>query len=108
MKEKRKIQYCGRRPIGNLLVDIKIRINAKVEEKMYEDRLTLKTVPASEYGSWVVEYDREAIEAQIKSQIKWHLERVLDGKGTRVDLKVGGNALIGFPSDMHVRLIGQD
>jgi len=102
-QEKKQIQYAGTKPVGNLLIDIKVRINAKVEERMYEDRVTLKAVPTSEYGNWELKYDREAIEAQIKSQVKWHLERVLDGKGIRVDLKVGGNALIGFPSDLSAR-----
>lgn len=103
MKEKKQIQYAGSKPVGNLLLDIKIRIEAKVEEKMYEDRATLKAVPASEHGAWVVSYDREAIEAQIQSQVVHHLEQMLDRKRIRVNLNVGGKALIGFPSDLSAR-----
>ena len=105
MKGEKKIQYVGTKPIGNLLLDIKVRIDAKVEEKLYEDCETLKAVSANEYGIWEVEYDREAIETQIQNQIIHHLEQMLDRKRIKVKLDVGGKALIGFPSDMNARSI---
>jgi len=101
MKEKKQIQYAGTKPAGNLHFEIKIKIDAKVEERMYEEQETLKAVPASEYGCWEVKYDNESIEAQIKQQIKVQIKNLLKGKVA--DLHAGGGVLLQFTSNFSAR-----
>jgi len=95
------VQYAGSRPVGNLHFDMEIRIDAMVTEKLYEDRKTLKPVPAKVCGSWILDYDKGQLEEQIRRQVEAQLQALLKLKAGA--LKTGGNVLIGFPSDLDVR-----
>jgi len=99
--KKEKIQFAGIKPAGELHFDIKIKIDAEVNESLYEDCETSKPVPAKEHGKWVVGYDEEGIESQIKEQILNELEAFL--KLSPVKLHVDGKLSIVFPDEFAVR-----
>jgi len=101
--KKIQVQYSGNRPVGSYIFHIGVEVAVAMVENTYEDRETLKALPAETYGSWHLEYDRETIEAQIRKQIKQQVEDTLAEKGIMVDLKVGGGALLAFPMDLDAK-----
>ena len=87
--------FQGKEKIGQIYKIIKISVSAIITTDV--DKLDDGTVITNE--DFDIKYDRDAIEVAIQKEILKMVEKKIHKKINRV----GGNALIGFPSSMTTR-----